>query len=1207
MSVTIGKNGRPFSHSVALSEYSDVANLHKFGKNSAMRAGEDIWDGSSAYPINTAAVAMEVVSTSTADAYDGTGGRVVDIYGVDVNWDEVSERVELNGQTAIPLENSYLYVHRMILTKSGSGNTNAGAIKVQTIAGSTLQAQISIGIGQTLMAVWAQPAGETLLIEDLIISGARTVAAVAEFALQVFTEGTAVQTKFTVEFHTGSGVVEVIFSSPIKVPPKSLVRVRCLSVSANDQVFSATFCGQRYYNLDKVLPARTLTHYVDMAVPTGFSATGLDGAIDLAWTDTNVGEDGYEIQRSLAELTGWADLHTTAASVEAYADETVAISTTYYYRVRAVRNGIAVSDWTSPANDSCTVLAPDTLAAAEDENVIALSWVNNSTRDTLISIERSLTTGSGFAEIDTVAATETTYNDSAIVAGTEYFYRIRCLAPAGYSAYTSEASDTAVVLAPDTLAAAEDEDVIALSWTNNSTKDTTISIERSLTTGSGFAEIDTVAATESSYDDSTVVANTEYFYRIRALASSGYSAYTSEVSDTPVVLAPDTLVATGTESNVGLTWVNNSTKDTTISIERSLTTGSGFAEIDTVDDAETTYTDTNVASLTEYFYRVRALAPSGYSAYTAESSDTPAVLAPDTLAATGNESGIDLTWNNNSTVDTAIMIERSLETGANFSVIDTVDDAEVSYSDTTVTGGVQYFYRLRAAGPIGNSAYSAEADDTAAILPPTAMTATGTESNVGLAWTNNSLVDTAILIERSLETGANFSQIDSIDHGETTYTDATVTSGVEYFYRIRAQGPIGESAYTAEDNTTPAVLAPDTLVATGGDATVALTWSNNSSVDTSIQIERSLTTGSGFSLLHTVDDAEVSYDDDTAANGTEYFYRLRAVGPIGNSAYSAEDSATPAAATGAIMMVGRVDITGTVGSLNGLYSLSTDGAGDTWADDNVTGASSEGFFLNSLASNGTSAAGPLVDAATNYIGFYSTVDGETWADKTSAVMAPHNWVEDRWMTIDSGTVKSTTDFASYTTKGSITPPTTDTIKIVGTQAIMVSANSSDEVIFSTNGGTSFTPSDTQPTSGAVMGYDYLAGYFWRVDAADSKVYRSADGDTWTDTSITTLVDLSSGGIATFAYDGTNVFVTLSADYTTTDIQHTDPDTISWVSDTPPAARGFGVVGDGTQVIFFGFDASYANSVIYSYSSGTFTLESSPTYTAITGCIFTPAS
>jgi len=1203
MSVTIGKNGRPFSHSVALSEYSDVANLHKFGKNSAMRAGEDIWDGSSAYPINTAAVAMEVVSTSTADAYDGTGGRVVDIYGVDVNWDEVSERVELNGQTAIPLENSYLYVHRMILTKSGSGNTNAGAIKVQTIAGSTLQAQISIGIGQTLMAVWAQPAGETLLIEDLIISGARTVAAVAEFALQVFTEGTAVQTKFTVEFHTGSGVVEVIFSSPIKVPPKSLVRVRCLSVSANDQVFSATFCGQRYYNLDKVLPARTLTHYVDMAVPTGFSATGLDGAIDLAWTDTNVGEDGYEIQRSLAELTGWADLHITAASVEAYADETVAISTTYYYRVRAVRNGIAVSDWTSPANDSCTVLAPDTLAAAEDENVIALSWVNNSTRDTLISIERSLTTGSGFAEIDTVAATETTYNDSAIVAGTEYFYRIRCLAPAGYSAYTSEASDTAVVLAPDTLAAAEDEDVIALSWTNNSTKDTTISIERSLTTGSGFAEIDTVAATESSYDDSTVVANTEYFYRIRALASSGYSAYTSEVSDTPVVLAPDTLVATGTESNVGLTWVNNSTKDTTISIERSLTTGSGFAEIDTVDDAETTYTDTNVASLTEYFYRVRALAPSGYSAYTAESSDTPAVLAPDTLAATGNESGIDLTWNNNSTVDTAIMIERSLETGANFSVIDTVDDAEVSYSDTTVTGGVQYFYRLRAVGPIGNSAYSAEADDTAAILPPTAMTATGTESNVGLAWTNNSLVDTAILIERSLETGANFSQIDSIDHGETTYTDATVTSGVEYFYRIRAQGPIGESAYTAEDNTTPAVLAPDTLVATGGDATVALTWSNNSSVDTSIQIERSLTTGSGFSLLHTVDDAEVSYDDDTAANGTEYFYRLRAVGPIGNSAYSAEDSATPAAATGPIMILGEINV-GDMTALNGQYQLSTDGAGDVWSADNITGATAEMPFIKTIQAGDGVVCALTFDAATDPANIYTTTDGLSWTNKASAILARHYWMQNKWVTFDGTNIRSTTDFSTYATLAANTIVSSE-VDIAGSAGVIVWIDGSDVLIFSTNGGTSFTPCDTQQVGAATTGHiKYLAGYFWRIDS-DHLVYRSSDGDTWNDTSAGFTQDPGSGN--SLAYDGTYVYALCSTDGTTSEIKHTDPDTISWVTDTPPVSAGFGVMGDGTQVIFSCVDASYANAAIYSYAAGSFTLEASPTYTVMDGAIFTPAS
>jgi hypothetical protein len=66
---------------------------------------------------------------------------------------------------------------------------------------------------------------------------------------------------------------------------------------------------------------------------------------------------------------------------------------------------------------------------------------------------------------------------------------------------------------------------------------------------------------------------------------------------------------------------------------------------------------------------------------------------------------IDLTWNDNSTVETGFRIERSTN-NAKFSLIATVGAGVTSYSNTGLRRGKLYYYRVRANGSPVNSAYS---------------------------------------------------------------------------------------------------------------------------------------------------------------------------------------------------------------------------------------------------------------------------------------------------------------------------------------------------------------------------------------------------------------------------------------------------------------------------------------------------------------------
>lgn len=180
-----------------------------------------------------------------------------------------------------------------------------------------------------------------------------------------------------------------------------------------------------------------------LSAPSGFTATLNVDQADLAWTDTNSAETGYEIHRSTTgPSSGFSLVHTTAADAESWSDTTIVDGTTYYYKVRA-KDAEGEGPFSSVDSVTYGLLAPSSLSAtASAFDTIDLSWTDNSGGETGFKIERSLTSGSGFSQIDTVAANTTTYEDSGLTAETTYYYRVRAYDADENSSYSSEDSDT---------------------------------------------------------------------------------------------------------------------------------------------------------------------------------------------------------------------------------------------------------------------------------------------------------------------------------------------------------------------------------------------------------------------------------------------------------------------------------------------------------------------------------------------------------------------------------------------------------------------------------------------------------------------------------------------------------------------------------------------------------------------------------------------
>tara|TARA_R110002126_G_scaffold75953_3_gene189494 strand:- start:2034 stop:2870 length:837 start_codon:yes stop_codon:yes gene_type:complete len=71
---------------------------------------------------------LSIASTNINDTAAGTGGRTILIVGLDFNFNTKVETISLNGRTPVNTINQYLRINEMILSSSGSLNTNQGII-----------------------------------------------------------------------------------------------------------------------------------------------------------------------------------------------------------------------------------------------------------------------------------------------------------------------------------------------------------------------------------------------------------------------------------------------------------------------------------------------------------------------------------------------------------------------------------------------------------------------------------------------------------------------------------------------------------------------------------------------------------------------------------------------------------------------------------------------------------------------------------------------------------------------------------------------------------------------------------------------------------------------------------------------------------------------------------------------------------------------
>jgi len=213
-------------------------------------------------------------------------------------------------------------------------------------------------------------------------------------------------------------------------------------------------------------------------------------------------------------------------------------NTTYYWRVKAKN----IAGWGSFSQKwyfTTIMTAPSTptslSASVASSTQINLSWQDNATNETGYKVERKTGASGTYSEIASLSAGSTSYSNTGLTDGTQYYYQVRAYNSAGNSNYSNESNGTTPMNAPTSLAAtAASSTQINLGWQDNSGSENGYRIERKTGLSGTYSEIATVGSNTTSYNNTGLTENTAYYYRVRGYNSLVNSNYSNEANSSTV-------------------------------------------------------------------------------------------------------------------------------------------------------------------------------------------------------------------------------------------------------------------------------------------------------------------------------------------------------------------------------------------------------------------------------------------------------------------------------------------------------------------------------------------------------------------------------------------------------------------------------------------------------------------------------------------------
>jgi fibronectin type 3 domain-containing protein len=661
------------------------------------------------------------------------------------------------------------------------------------------------------------------------------------------------------------------------------------------------------------------------AAPINLTATGANRQVFLDWNDNTEWDlAGYHIYRSTTNGTGYFQITPSLLISSNFTDTGLIGGITYYYIVRGVDDAGNISipsnqAHAAPIDDAPN--APTGLSAATPfERMVQLDW-NDNTEDDLAgyNLFRSTTSGSGYQQVNTDLFTGSNFTDTGRTGGIWYYYIVQAVDTAGHiSANSTEAS--ALVydnppVAPTGLTASPEPLQVYLQWNANNTEDdfNSYHLYRSPTDNTSYTLL-AANITETTYRDFSALEGMTYYYLLTAVDNAGHeSVLSNEAFAAPLAgarpSAPMNLSAVPGDRKVTLDWDDNTEPDMAgYNLYRATGTGGPYTLVYSSDNTSSNFTDTGRTGGVTYYYVVTAVNTAFLeSVYSNEASalvfDNKPATPTNLTADAGTERQVTLDWDDNTFDDdfSHFDVFRS-ETGnaSGFVQINASGLTDNSYLDTGRTGGITYYYIVKAFDDGGNcsdnsTVAAAPVFDNAPAAPVT-LNATAGARQIILSWPSSPEDDFSYFNVYRSPDGISYLRINSTAVTTNSYNDSGLTGGNTYFYVVTAVDAMSnESMPSPSAHATAFSLPPDGVNATAGNWQATITWNANTTDNIShYTVYRSQTSDGPYLKVNTDNSTSTTFTDTGLMNGWTYYYVVRTVDKaLNESADSAEVSVMP--------------------------------------------------------------------------------------------------------------------------------------------------------------------------------------------------------------------------------------------------------------------------------------------------------------------------
>jgi len=356
---------------------------------------------------------------------------------------------------------------------------------------------------------------------------------------------------------------------------------------------------------------------------------------------------------------------------------------------------------------------------------------------------------------------------------------------------------------------------VDLAWMDNASNEDGFVIERSDDLGATWNQVvdpgNPTLADVTTFSDTTVSPVGTYQYRVYAFNANGNSlpSNVAEVT-TPDVppAAPIDLVATNvTSDQVDLAWTDMSGNEDGFVIERSSDAGATWSQVGSTTADIAAFSDTTVIPGGSYLYQVYAFSANGNSASAVSAQvDVPNVVPADPtgLAATlVTATQVDMAWIDNSNNEDGFRVERSDDGGTTWNPVGQTVANVANFSDTGLTPGTGYMYRVYAFNAVGDSANPTNTLDvttttgTPPVAPSNMLVTNRTQSSLEVTWMDNSGDEDGFILQIAIDKDFTQSlQTFNVGPDVTHYQFYPLAPNTKYFMRVAAFNAAGYSTWT---------------------------------------------------------------------------------------------------------------------------------------------------------------------------------------------------------------------------------------------------------------------------------------------------------------------------------------------------------------------------------------------------------------------------